>query len=652
MLSEIRERAQGWVAWAIVILISIPFALWGIQSYLGVGGDPVVAKVNGHEITERQFNQNVQRTRMELRNRLGDAYDPDLFGGLRLRDQVLDSMIRDTVLLDASRAMGLATSDAAVRGAILAEPAFQLNGAFDNDTYRRVLQLQGLTPSMYEEQLRQRLLATQLSRAVSGTEFVLPGQVDESIRLLDQQRRFEFVRLGRDAYVPQTAPDDAEIQAFYDANQDLFQVPEQVRVSYLLLDANSLAGSSEAVDEQLLRARYEEQIEQFVQPERRGLRHILLTVPMDADNEAAAAVKARMEALRERILAGEPFADIAAEASEDPGSAAAGGDLGMVDQGVLDPAIEQAAFALEANVLSEPVRSRFGYHLLEVTAVEGGAPLPFEEVRAQLLAELSRGDAEAAYFDLAERLANLTYESPDSLIPAAEALDMSVQTSDWFDRAGGEGLFASPRVVAAAFSEEVLAIGSNSDLIEPDPEAMQAIVLRVDEHRPASVQPLSEVREQVLTLIQERRATDAARAAAMAMVERLEAGEPLAEVAEAQVDAGQGGPAILAPGPVGRNTADVDPAVLDLAFSLPRPAPDSGSPQAASTVTADGDVVVVQLFEVIDGDPAAMAADARAAESRVLASALARSAYDRLLDDLESRAQIEREPLGAEDVAQ
>jgi peptidyl-prolyl cis-trans isomerase D len=147
MLQEIKERAQGWVAWAIIILISVPFALWGIESYLGVGGEPVVAKVNGTEITERQFSRNVERSRMQLRDRLGAAYDPDLFGGQRMREQVLDGMIRDAVLLDASLAMGLRVSDEAVRAAILSEPAFQRDGAFDKEAYERVLSLQGLTPS-------------------------------------------------------------------------------------------------------------------------------------------------------------------------------------------------------------------------------------------------------------------------------------------------------------------------------------------------------------------------------------------------------------------------------------------------------------------------------------------------------------------------
>jgi peptidyl-prolyl cis-trans isomerase D len=635
MLQEIRERAQGWVAWAIVILISIPFALWGIQSYLGVGGEPVVAKVNGQEISERQFSQNVQRTRMQLRDRLGAAYDAELFGGQRLREQVLDGMIRDAVLLDASYAMGLRVSDAAVRGAILSEPAFLLDGNFDNETYRRVLQLQGLSPAGYEEQLRRRLLSTQLARAVTGTEFVSPAAIDSATRLLRQKRALDYVVLERARFIPEAAPSAEEIETFYADNQALFETPEQVRVSYLLLDAAKLATVTEVPDEEALRATYEERIDEFMEPAQRRIRHILLAVPADADESAAGEVREKALALRERILAGEPFAAVAEEASEDPGSAAAGGDLGLVGRNVMDPAFEQAAFGLELNTVSEPVRSRFGYHLIEVTEVQGGEVKPFEAVRDELAREASSGQSEAAYFDVAERLASLAYESPDSLIPAAETLDMEIQTSDWFDRSGGEGVLASPKVTGAAFSEDVLTMGNNSELIEPDPEVMQAIVLRVDDHRPASVRPLDEVRDQVVELIQQRKSSEAAMSAASSMVERLQSGETLAAAA--------GDFEVKTPGLVERNAPEVPAAVLELAFSMPRPG--AGAPRFDSVETGAGDAVVVVLTQVVDGDPAALDQAAREAEARLLSDTLARSAYEHLLDDLQSRAKIERETL-------
>jgi peptidyl-prolyl cis-trans isomerase D len=640
MLLEIRERAQGWIAWAIIILISVPFALWGIQSYLGVGGEPVVATVNGTDITERQFSRNVQQTRMQLRDRLGAAYDPELFGGQRMREQVLDGMIRDAVLLDASLAMGLRVSDQAVRAAILSEPAFQRDGAFNNEAYERVLSLQGLTPATYEEQLRRRLLSTQLSRAVTATEFVTEGTIEEGTRLLRQQRELAFVQLPYADFLPSEPPSDEEIQAYYDQNKSMFETPEQVRVSYLLLDAEQLAASVDDVSEDELRATYDERIDEFVEPEQRRIRHILLSVPMDSDDAAVDAVKQRAADLRARIIAGEDFAAVAEEASDDPASASAGGDLGLVARGIMDPAFEQAAFELPLDRVSEPVRSRFGYHLIEVTEVTGGDVKPFEAVRDQLLKEATTGQSEAIFFDIAERLATLAYESPDSLIPAAETLDLPIQTSDWFDRNGGEGIFANPKVTAAAFSEDVLTLGNNSELMEPDRDLMQAIVLRVDEHRPPSVEPLEEVRDQVVELIQQQKAEQAALAAAEAMVQRLKSGEDLSAVA------GDFEP--RTPGLVGRTAPGVPPAVLELGFGMPRPADGQQGFASGEDSSGDGAALVVVLSKVVDGDVAALDDRARAAEARVLADGQGRAAYARLVDDLQARAKIERSEMPAD----
>jgi peptidyl-prolyl cis-trans isomerase D len=642
MLQAIKERAQGWVAWAIVILISIPFALWGIQSYLGVGSEPTVAEVNGAEITERQLDRNVQRSRMQLRDRLGAAYNPDLFETGELRAQVLDRMIRDAVLLDASLAMGLRVSDQAVRAAILAEPAFQAGGVFDKGTYERVLRLQGLTPTAYEEQLRRGLLATQLARAVTDTGFATDTELAMATRLLRQQRDIAYVNLPKDAFLPEQEPSQEEIQAYYDANPQRFESPERVRLSYIVLDADALGGDAD-LDEATLRAAYDERIDEFQEPERRVVRHILLTVPAAADDAQAQAVKQRLADLKARIDAGEDFGAVARDASDDPVSAAQGGDLGEVARGMMDPAFEQAAFSLAEGVVSEPVRSRFGYHLIEVTAIEGGEPAPFEDVREQLARDLDSGGAETAYFELAEQLANLTYESPDSLIPAAETLELQVQTSDWIERGGGEGMLGNARVTAAAFSEDVLVRGNNSELIEPDPDRMRAIVLRVDEHEPAAVRPLEAVRDEIVAALREQEAAAAALAAAEDMAGRLRAGEALDALLESAPEAAT----LEEPGKVTRSQADVPRTVLELAFAAPRPG--AGAVSYAVGQEPGGDAVVVAVRGVADGDGEGLDPALRDAERRLLARNQAEHGFERILDDLVRRAKIERREITREE---
>jgi peptidyl-prolyl cis-trans isomerase D len=310
---------------------------------------------------------------------------------------------------------------------------------------------------------------------------------------------------------------------------------------------------------------------------------------------------------------------------------------------MMDPAFEQAAFSLGEAVVSEPVRSRFGYHLIEVTAIEGGEPAPFEEVREQLARELGGGGAETAYFELAEQLANLTYESPDSLIPAAETLDLEVQTSDWIERSGGDGMLGNSRVTAAAFSEDVLVRGNNSELIEPDPDRMRAIVLRVDEHEPAAVRPLDEVRGEIITSLREQQAAAGALAAAEDMAGRLRAGDALEALLETAPDTAT----LQEPGKVTRSQAGTPPTVLDLAFAAPRPGAGAASYTAGQE--PGGDAVVVAVRAVEDGDSESLDPALREAERRLLARNQAEHGFEQILDDLVIRAKIERKELSREE---
>jgi len=637
MLQTIRERAQGWIAWAIVILISVPFALWGIQSYLGVGSEPVAASVNGVEITQRELDLRVQDTRIRLREQLGASYRPEMIEDKALRARVLEGMIRDALLLQVSEDWGLRASDQEIRAAILSDPAFQHEGRFDTAAYERALELQGMRPAQYEESLRWRLVGSQLPRAIVASELVTDGQVGEAVRLRRQEREVSFIRLPKSAFVSEDQIPDPDIQSYYEENRSLFQTPERVKLSYLVLDVETL-GAAEAPGEEELRQVYEADIERFRTPERRQLRHILISVAGDADAAAEEASKARAVEIRARIDSGEDFAELAKELSEDPGSAGQGGDLGLIEQGLMDPAFDQAAFALESGALSEPVRSQFGYHLIQVSRVEAAEVKAFEAVKDQLAAEAAKRGAEGLFFDWAERLANLSYENPDSLEPAAEALGLELKNSDWIDRQGGDGILANPKVIAAAFGDDVLRDGVNSELIEPEPDRMQAVVLRVLEHEEAAAQPLDEVRDQILQTLRDRRAAEAAAAAAAETVKQLESGAERGTVAGdfETKDAGL----------IARDATEVPAGVRELAFTLARP-PEGGA-SFGSRSLEDGDAVVVLVSAVADGSIADLDQAALDQERERLRQGIGRSYYDQLVADLERRAKIERKrPDGA-----
>ncbi len=630
MLQAIRERAQGWIAWLIVILISIPFALWGIQSYTGIGGEPVAATVDGADITQRDLDQRFQRTRMELRERLGAAYRPELFDDKQLRREVLDDMIRERLVLETSHALGLRASDQEVRLTVLADPAFRANGRFDNDIYETRLRQNGMIPAQFEDRLRQRLLVAQLARALEATEVVTDREMDEATRLTRQTRDLSYLTLPAERFASDDPVSEAEIASYYEANRAKFQVPEQVKVEYLVLDVQHLPGVDTPSDDKLREA-YAAHPEHFGQPERRRARHILVSVPSGADVAAEAQAKAAIQTARQRIAEGEEFAAVAQEVSQDPGTKGRGGDLGEFGRGVMDPAFEQAAFSLTQGQLSEPVRSRFGYHLIETTGITPASTKPFEAVRAELIAEVTQQEASSHFFDQSERLATLVYEAPDSLAPAAEQLGLEVQTSDWIPRTGGTDFFGNPKVLNAAFSDDLIKQGVNSELIEPERDRMQALVLRVLDHRDASSKPLPDVRDEIVAALRQVRAREAAFAAAEAMRQRLNDGASLADVA--------GDYAVASPGSVRREDGGVPQEVRDVAFTLSRPA--QGSVSAGSTKLNDGAALVV-VSQVEDGSLEGAPEGARAQQWAAMARAVGSQGYEHLVKDLESRAKIER----------
>jgi len=635
MLQTIRERAQGWVAWVIVIFISIPFALWGIQSYLGVGAEPVVATVNGIEITERALDGQYREFRVRLRDRLGAAYRPELFDDKTMRAQVLAQMIRDSLLTQTAQDLGLRVSDRELRGAILSDPAFQKSGRFDNATYEHMLALQGMSAPQFEDALRRQVVSTQLLRAIVTTEILPDSELAAAVRLDRQQRRLSFIRVPKSTFLSDEPISDAEVAAYYEANRSRFQILERIRVRYLVLDAESMV-PPEVPDEEALRAHYEAEKERFTRPERRRVRHILIALEAGTDEAQENAAEADIVDIRERIAGGEDFAALAQELSQDPGSATQGGDLGFIAPGLLAPVLDQAAFALAAGQLSEAVRSRFGYHLIEVTAIDPGETRPFAAVKRELIADLKRRGNEGLFFELAERLANLSYESPDSLEPAAEALGLELRTSDWIDRSGGEGILGHPKVLAAAFSDEVLLEGNNSDLIESDHDRLQAVVLRVPEHEEATARPLDEVRDEITSILRDKRAADAAAAKAAKLADALTAGETLPEIA--------GDYRVESFGLVARSEERIPAQILDFAFTLGRP--DQGNQSYGSLPLNGGDGAVVILGEVVDGSLEDLDEATRDRMRKGLTQDIGRAYYEDLLTDLESRADITRSASG------
>ncbi len=630
MLQAIRDRAQGWIAWAIVLLISVPFALWGIQEYLGIGGEPVVAKVGGRDISQRELDENFQRYKMALRERLGAAYNASMVDDAKVREQVLDAMIRSDVILQAGIGKGMRAGDNLIRQTIAGMQKFQSGGRFDREAYEQNLRLQGLSPGAFEQQVRSAIVSEQISAGIQGSSFLTARDLGELQRLQGQKRELSYLVFPDKDFRPAQPPSEEDISAYYRAHPKDFTAPEQVKLAYLDLDAKQLAVTAQVSDDEL-KSYFDEHRDEFVTPEQRRARHILIPLAENANAEAVAAAEKKATEVEARLKAGESFESLAKALSGDPGSAARGGDLGWFERGVMDPAFENAVFSMKPDQVSAPIRTHFGLHIIQLVGVRPGGKADLAAVRDKVEAAVRASKGEHLFYDDSERLANVSYEHPDSLEPAAKALGLKIQTSDWIGRSGGPGPLSNPKVTAAAFSDDVLVQRYNSEPIELGQE--HVLVLRVVDHQDAHVKPLDAVRSEIAETLAQQRGAEQARKAGEAVLARLRGGAAIDAEATAV------GRKLNRPGLVGRDATDVPPAVLADAFKLPKPA--AGKTSYGEASLSGGDFAVVAVSGVQDG--AVQSGEAARQEPEILAAARARAdgIFRSYVDYAKSQTKIE-----------
>lgn len=628
MLHFIREHAQGWIAWVIVGLLIIPFALWGINKYFGSGGKLVAATVNGSEISQREFQQAFYEQRTRMQQMLGAQYNAQLFDP-QIKQRVINELVDRELLMQNADEAGYRVSDQTVIATIQGIDAFRQDGVFSKALYQQQVQAQGQSPTGFERRVKRMILTGQLPDGLASTVFVTDAELDAAIRLQEQTRDFHYLILPVSKYQDATVADEAAVRAYYDQHADRFMTEEQVQVEYVELAASALTSDTVPSDA-VLREFYEANKSQYQVPEERRASHILVQVPEGADEAAIKAARAKIDELYKKIKAGASFEQLAKDNSDDPGSAELGGDLGYFGRGTMEPDFEKAVFALKEGEVSEPVLTSFGYHIIKLTAIRAAKSKPFADIRADVLKQYQADAAERKYFDLAEKLTNLAYETPDSLSSVAEQLDLELKKSPFFGRGGGAGVFANPRVVSAAFSDDVLKQGYNSEPIELGEN--HVLVLRVAEHKEARQRPLSEVEQQVKQQVIQEKAREATQSAGAVALKQLTTGEASAALAKSLALEWK------ASGAVTRSAKDIDSTVLKQAFKLVKPA--AGAASYGGVVLSSGDYALIQLDKVVDGDPTAMDKAAREALKRRLAGVQASTAQLNLVNTLKAPAKI------------
>ncbi|WP_448507251.1 SurA N-terminal domain-containing protein [Immundisolibacter sp.] len=583
MLEQIREKAPRWLVSTILLLLVVPFALWGINSYVKPSGGVAAARVGASTISVDALQQALRQEGQRLRQTLGDAYSPQLLDNPGTRRAVLERLINRELLLQDAGQRRLQVPDSAVAAIIQAESAFAGDKGFDRALYESRLRRQGLTPIAFEADLRKSLALQQIEAGLADTAFLSNAELDGLAAVWFERRDLRVATLDWQAFAPTQAPEPAAIQAYYDTHKTQFMTGEQVRVAYLELSLDAMAGEL-AIDDAMLQKRYEELKPELGSAEQRRVRHILVRVADDATPETVEQARTKAAALRARLVAGDDFAALAKAESADPGSADQGGDLGFIDRGSMTPAFDEAAFTLARNTLSEPVRTPFGFHLLEVTDIKPSRVPPLAEVRDMLRQRIQRELAEERFFAAAESLRTQSFENPDTLEPAAKALGLKIQETGPITRSGGPGISANREFLRHAFSNEVIG-GQNSEVFELSNG--HYAVLRVSEHIPAAQRPLDQAKADIVQSLHQQDGAAAARKAGEALLEKLRAGDA--------VDAalGQHGAGFKTLADIGREGAEGLPdPLLKQAFALPV---SDGKPGYAGQSLDNGNYVLLAV---------------------------------------------------------
>lgn len=613
--------------WVIIGLLILMFALWGIQSYMAPESDPAVASVNGDELSLRQYQERLQRQRYRIQNMLGSQFDPNQIDEKQLQKQVLESMVEEEVLLQSGLEQGMYISDGQLADSIRNTDSFQEDGSFSQARYETALRRLGYSPGSFEYDYRRILLLAQFNAGVTQSSLLPPMVVDNIARLAQQSRQFATLRIPAGHQSENSEVSDVQVTEYFEAHKQEFLSPEQMSVDYVVLDEKRIADQVE-VSEDDLRSRYENQKSYYLTDEERRASHILIRVDDPTDAAQMQAAEQKAEAIRQRIVDGGSFADIAASESEDPGSASQGGDLGFFRRGVMDPAFETAVFGMQAGDISGVVKSAFGLHVIRLDEIKPATQKSFEDVRDSLLSEARQDAAAKRFAAQAEQFANVVFENPDTLNVAAEDFGLEIQTSGFFTRDAGQGIAGDERVRNAAFSDEVRQ-GYNSEPLELGDGRI--VALRMNEYRESRQKSQDEVADQIRQRLQQESAAERSRS--------------LGEQAARQLGEGMARDAVAAglglewsdTHSVTRSDKGEEPAVLQKLFRMPRP---DAAPVFDGVRLGNGDYVVLALEKVDDEGADKLPDAARQTLEKNLRQALGQEAFDAIVRSLRMAADV------------
>jgi peptidyl-prolyl cis-trans isomerase D len=623
MLQQIRDKISGWFAWVFLGAIAVVFVFWGIR--FESGPTAAAAKVNGESIPVEEVRRAWQQRQTQLQQAARDELPVAVVKAEQKK--LINEFIDREVLIQHATAMGYRVSDADIAREIEALPELQVDGKFSRDRYAALLAAQGRTEAQFEQEFRRDIQVSQLRNGIGISSFATPGELGRRLALEGETREFDYFTIAAAPFAEQVVVSPAEVQAYYDANKATYVTPESVSLQYVSLKAADVAATVAVTDEAL--HQYYDQVapERYVDAERRRARHILI----ESGSDDAAAKKKADEVLA-KAKAGEDFGKLAREYSDDPGSKAQGGELGWATRQSFVQPFADALFSMQAGEIGGPVKTQFGYHVIQLEEVQPARQRSFDEVRAELEADYRSEQAQSLFYEKSQQLADDAFASLSELDSVAQKDGLKLETLDGFTRQGGGPFDGNRKVIDAVFSDEVLQERQNSPAINVADD--EVAVFRVTDYKPATQRPLDEVRPEIEAALREQGARKAAEVAALADAAKVSDGAAIAEIAK------QAGVAPAGVASVGRTDEEVPAPLLKAVFGAARPTP--GKVTTGTAVLSNGDVAVFVVSAVLAGTaPAGPEAAVQLAQAAQRAAGMAaRADYTAYVNELDRTAKI------------
>jgi len=628
MLQRIRDSLQGqkWLAYLLLGALAVVFAAWGAYGIvnLNFGGSNYAAEANGSKISLEDARSAWLRQQSMWQQRLGGSELPAPLR-TRLQDQVLESLIRRSLLTERSHDLGYRVSNQALLEAVQGEQAFQVDGKYDPQAAKAALAQAGVTLASYEQQLRTDLQQLQLEGGIRASDFVTPAELARLSDLEDQQREVRYLILPADRFHPSAAAGDAAVQAYYKEHQAQYMRPESADLQYAELRLEALAAQQE-LSEADLRAAYEKEKGRLEVPEKRHARHVLITGKDDATALALA------QQVLSQAKSGKDFGELAKQYSQDPGSAQNGGDLGWAERSTFVKPFADALFGMSAGEIAGPVKTQYGYHIIRLEEIQRGKSKSFEEARPELEAQLRRARATDRFGEIQEQLQAKLAEPGADLNALAQQYNLQAgEVKEFAKGAGAPPLGAAPQLQELLFGDPPLAADKLGGPVLLGDDRL--VIFKVQQHRASEPKPLAEVRDSIVATITKDQGTQAALGAAQRAREQLLKGASFDAVAqELKVSAD---PAHF----IGRNDPSVPAQVREAAFGLSKPA---GKPESRALTLNDGGaaLVVVSAVRTAPAQDSATKASRSQQESERLGTAAA-LAY---VDEVRRTASVRKNP--------